>query len=82
MDDVNTAIRKHIRSENVQIVGVAKDTDAITAALTGTGPTPIQYNSPKPQDVLDEDKVSRTLAPALAQGEDVTVVPVGDVFEH
>jgi zinc protease len=81
VDDVNAAIRKHIRSENIQIVGVAKDTDAITAALTGTGATPIQYNSPKPQDVLDEDKIVERW-PLHLRKEDVTVVPVDSVFEN
>ena len=81
VDDVNAAIRKHIRSENIQIVGVAKDTDAITAALTGTGATPIQYNSPKPQDVLDEDKIVERW-PLHLRKEDVTVVPVNAVFEN
>lgn len=81
VNDVNAAIRKHMRSENIQIVGVAKDTDAIAAALTGTAPTPIQYNSPKPQDVLDEDKIVERW-PLQLRKEDITVVPVGDVFEN
>jgi zinc protease len=81
VDDVNAAIRKHIRSENIQIVGVAKDTDAIVSALTGTGATPIQYNSPKPQDVLDEDKIVERW-PLDLRKEDVTVVPVDSVFEN
>jgi len=81
VDDVNAAIRRHIRSENIQIVGVAKDTDAIIAALTGTGATPIQYNSPKPQEVLDEDKIVERW-PLHLHKEDVTVVPVDAVFEN
>ncbi len=81
VNDVNAAIRKHIRSENIQIVGVAKDTDAIIAALTGTAPTPIQYNSPKPQDVLDEDKIVERW-PLHLRKEDITVVPVDAVFQN
>ena len=81
VDDVNAAIRKHIRSENIQIVGVAKDTDALIAALTGTAPTPIQYNSPKPQDVLDEDKIVERW-PLHLRKEDITVVPVDAVFQN
>ena len=81
VDDVNAALRKHIRSENIQIVGVAKDTDAITAALTGTAATPITYNSPKPQEVLDEDKIVERW-PLQLRKEDVTVVPVDAVFEN
>jgi zinc protease len=79
--DVNAAIRRHLRAENIEIVGVAKDTDAIQAALTGSDPTPIHYNSPKPQDVMDEDKIVERW-PLKLRKEDVTVVPVGTVFEN
>ncbi len=81
VDDVNAAIRKHIRAENIQIVGVAKDTAALIAALTGTDTTPIHYNSPKPQDVLDEDKIVESW-PLHLRKEDMTVVPVNSVFEN
>jgi zinc protease len=80
VEDVNRAIRKHLRADNLQIVGVAKDTDTLKAELTGDAPTPMHYNSPKPQDVLDEDKVVEKF-PLHLRPQDVTVVPVGTVFE-
>ena len=79
--DVNAAIRRHMRADNIEIVGVAKDTGAITAALTRNDPTPIHYNAPKPQDVLDEDKIVERW-PLHLRKEDVTVVPVDKVFEN
>jgi zinc protease len=79
--DVNAAIRRHMRAENIEIVGVAKDTDEISAALTSEAPTPVHYNSPKPQDVLDEDKIVERWPLGLRR-EDVTVVPVTTVFEN
>jgi zinc protease len=79
--DVNAAIRRHVRAENLEIVGVAKDTDAIRTALTSDAATPVQYNSPKPQDVLDEDKIVERWPLGLRK-EDVTVVPVDTVFEN
>jgi zinc protease len=81
LQEVNAAIRRHIRSENLEIVGVAKETDAITAALTGNDPSPIQYNTTKPRDVLDEDKIVERW-PLHLRKEDVTVVPVATVFEN
>jgi zinc protease len=81
VDDVNAAIRKHIRTENLEIVGVAKDTDALRTALTMDGPTPVHYNGPKAQDVLDEDKVVERW-PLHLDAENVAVVPVGTVFEN
>jgi zinc protease len=80
-DDVNAAIRKHLRAENLEIVGIAKDTDAIRAALTGDAPTPVTYNAQKPQDVLDEDKTVERW-PLHLRAEDVKVVPVETVFEN
>jgi len=80
VEDVNRAIRKHLRADNLQIVGVAKDTDALKAELTGEAATPMHYNSPKPQDVLDEDKIVEKF-PLHLRPQDVTVVAVGTVFE-
>jgi len=79
--DVNAAIRRHLRADKIEIVGIAKDTDAIRAALTGTDPSPMHYNSPKAQDVLDEDKIVERFPLGLRK-EDVTVVPVNTVFEN
>lgn len=80
-DDVNKAVRRHLRAENLEIVGVAKDAAKLSAALTGQEPTPIHYNSPKPQDILDEDKVIERW-PLHLRAEDVKIVPVGTVFEN
>ncbi len=79
LEDVNRAIRAHMRSTNVQIAGVAKDTAELEKLLKGTAPTPITYNSPKTQDVLDEDKIIEKLS--LNIGE-IHVIPVAQVFEN
>jgi len=81
LEDVNRAIRKHLRSENLQIVGVAKDTAALEAQLTNGEPTPVHYNSAKPQDIVEEDKVVEKW-PLRLKREDVSVVPVDQVFER
>ena len=78
--DVNRAIRIHLRADRLQIVGVAKDTGKLLPELTGDGPTPIHYNSPKPQDVMDEDKTVEKWPLGLT-APDVKVVPVNSVFE-
>jgi zinc protease len=79
--DVNTAIKKHLRTDNLQIVGVAKDTGKLVAELTGDAPTQIAYNSPKPQEVMNEDKIVAGW-PLHLRPEDVKVVPVASVFEN
>ena len=79
--DVNEAIRRHLHADRVQIVGVAKDAERLKAELTGNAPTPIHYNSPKPAEIVDEDKIVERW-PLGLHAEDVSVVPVGSVFEN
>ena len=80
LDDVNRAVKKHLRTDRLQIVAIAKDADALRKALTSAEPTPIVYNSPKPKEVLDEDKLIERL-PLGLRAEDVKIVPVEDIFE-
>jgi hypothetical protein len=49
--------------------------------LTGDAPTPVHYNSPKPADITDEDKIVEKW-PLHLSASDVTVVPVDTVFEN
>ena len=79
--DMNRAIRKYLRADNLQIVGVAKDTDSLKAQLTSADPTPMHYNAPKPQEVLDEDKIVEKW-PLHLTPSDIEVVPVASVFEN
>jgi zinc protease len=81
LTDVNRAIRKYLRADNLQIVGVAKDAEKLKAELTGDAATPIHYNAAKPQDILDEDKIVEKW-PLTLRAIDITVVPVGSVFEN
>jgi len=78
--DVNRAVKKYLHADNVQIIGVAKDAAAIKAAISSAAATPMHYNSPKPQDILDEDKKVEVW-PLGLKPEDVTIVPVTSVFE-
>jgi zinc protease len=79
-DQVNAAIRKHLRTDRMQIVAITEGAEALGKKLVGTGPTPIEYNSPKPKDILDEDKIVERWDIGL-RPEDLTVVPVDRVFE-
>ena len=79
--DVNRAVRKHLRAENLVIVGVGKDVAALRLKLLSGEATPIQYNSPKPQEIMDEDKVVERW-PVGLKAQDVRMVPVDSVFEN
>jgi len=79
-EQVNAAIRKHLRSDRLQIVAVAANAEELKKQIAGAGPSAIQYNSAKPADIVAEDKVVGAWDLGL-RPEDVEIVPVGKVFE-
>ncbi len=81
VEDVNRAVRKYLHADKLQIVGVAKDAQAIKAALSSAAATPTHYNSAKPQEIMDEDKTV-DVWPTGLKPEDTKIVPVGSVFEN
>ena len=81
VEDVNRAVRQHLRPDRLQIAGVAKDAATLKASLTSGAPSPKHYNSEKPREILDEDKIVEAW-PLGLKPEDVTIVPVATVFEQ
>ena len=79
--DVNRAVKQYLRSDNVQIIGVAKDTAAIKTAMTSSAATPIHYNATKPQELMDEDKTVEVWPLAL-KPEDIKITQVNTIFEN
>jgi len=80
VDQVNAAIRKHLRADRIQIVAVSANAEQLKKQLVGSGPAAIEYNSAKPADILAEDKLVEKLDLGL-RPEDVQIVPVADVFQ-
>lgn len=78
--DVNNAIKTHLANKPMQIVFVTKDAESLKNALLSNAASPIKYNSPKSQAILDEDKIIEAYKIAL-KSEDVTITPVEKVFE-
>jgi zinc protease len=64
----------------MRIVLVTKNADAIRDALLKNTPSPITYNSPRPKEVMDEDKVIEAYR-INVKPEDVVSVPVAQVFQ-
>jgi len=79
-EQVNAAIRKHLRVDRLQIVAVSANAQDLKRQIVGAGPSTIEYNSPKPADVLAEDKTVGAFDIGL-RPEDVEIVPVDKVFE-
>ena len=80
VDDVNRAIREHLKTDAMRIVIVTKDAAALRDAIISNKPSPITYLSPKPKEVTDEDKVIEAYQ-IKVRPEDVRLVPVAEVFE-
>jgi len=80
LEDVNRAIREHLRTENMRIVMVTKDAEGLRNAILSGRPSPITYLSPKSKEILAEDKVIEAY-PIKVKPEAVVIVPVEQVFE-
>jgi zinc protease len=79
-DDVNRAIRKHLGGQSLRIVVIAQGCEELKKKFLAGAPSPMQYNSPKPQDLLDEDKVVERWELGL-KAEHIKIIPVNTIFE-
>jgi zinc protease len=77
LSDVNQAIKKHIKADDIEIVLVSKNAALLRRDLMDLKPSPMKYNSEKPQNVLDEDKIIQSYRLNL---DEVRVVPVNSLF--
>ncbi len=81
LEDVNAAIRRHLRADNLKIAIVTGEAESLAAALSTDAPSPLEYDSPKPQLVTDEDGAIATFSLGIAPG-DITIVPVDEIFQR
>ena len=61
-------------------MAISANAESLKKQLLGAGPSPIEYNSPKPDDILAEDKIVMKYDIGL-RPEDVTIVPVAKILE-
>jgi zinc protease len=80
LDDVNRALRTYLKTENMRVVLITKDAAGLRDAIVGNKPSPITYNSPKPQEIMDEDKIISSYKIDV-KPESVVIVPVEMVFK-
>ena len=80
LEDVNRALRQHLKADRMRVVVVTRDAEALSSAILDGKPSPITYNSPKPKEILDEDKLIERYKINVRPG-DVSVTPVEQVFE-
>lgn len=80
LEQVNAAIRKHLQAENIWVVIITADAEAMKAKILSGEPTNITYAGEKPQSLLDEDKIIASF-PLPAKAENITIMKIGEVFE-
>jgi zinc protease len=79
LEDVNRAIQKYLKSDRMRIVLITKEADALRDSIIRNEDSPIAYNSPKPKEITDEDKIIQSYK-INVKPEDVIVIPVAKVF--
>jgi zinc protease len=79
LEQVNAAIRRHLNADNLSIVIVAKDAQALKQKLAADTFSPLTYDGAKARALLDEDRVIGALKLAIPASR-ITVTPIADVF--
>jgi zinc protease len=78
LEQVNEAIRKHLRSTDLDVVVITKDAQGMRKAIQSGAPSKVQYVSNPPQPILDEDKIIGRYKLDVGSLE---VVPADAIFE-
>ena len=78
LEDVNRAIRRHLRSTDLDIVIITKDAKGMNRTLLSGLPSSVHYASKPAQDILDEDKIIGRYKLDIGS---IEIVPVETIFE-
>ena len=79
-EDVQKAIKKHLRKDRLQIVAISDNAEELKKQFLSDVPSPMKYNSPKPGDILEEDKIVSTKKFGW-KPEQITVVPLEEIYK-
>ncbi|MEM9313198.1 MAG: hypothetical protein AAGA95_01110 [Pseudomonadota bacterium] len=78
VEQVNAAIRRHLQTDDIHLVFIAKDAAELAERLVEETPSPLAYNTDQPEELLDEDAIFEKLQLGL---DEVEVISVESVFE-
>ena len=81
LEDVNQAIRRHLSYDSLHIVFIAKDAEDLKARLVSGAPSPMEYSSEKPEEILRED-MEIAVYPLGITANQVRIINVAQVFEN
>lgn len=78
-DEVNAAISRHLSATNVSVVMITRDAAALRDALVSDARSVVTYESEKPKELLEEDKIIGSRKLNVSPGK-VRITPVAEVF--
>ncbi|MCF6435375.1 pitrilysin family protein [Pseudoalteromonas sp. MMG022] len=80
VEDVNRVIRENLQTEHIQYVFVTGDGKDMAQRLAEETPSPMSYNSEKPEQLLQEDKRIASYKLSIPK-QNIEVLEVNSVFE-
>ncbi|HTK81194.1 MAG TPA: pitrilysin family protein [Bacteroidota bacterium] len=82
VEDVNAAIKKYLNPDNIKIAVVVDEGkgQAFLSSMISNAPSPITYQSPVGQSIIDQDKLIQTFPLTINKDKSV-VVNAKDLFE-
>ncbi|MBS1272339.1 MAG: putative zinc protease [Candidatus Marinimicrobia bacterium] len=78
-EEVNAAIKQQLQYKDLKIAMVTNDADSLKSALVNETPSPIEYGTPKDDNVYEADKIIKDY-PLNISADDVEIVPVEKMF--
>jgi zinc protease len=79
-DEVNQLIRVRLRAKNLVIVAISKNAQDLKKLLASDEASPLNYNSPKPEDVTRTDKIIEKWPLAIKE-ENIKIVQASEMFQ-
>lgn len=76
--DVNNIIKAHLQTDDIQFVFITSDAKDLKQRLVNEQSSPMEYNSEKPNDLLEEDSVIQDYPLELDQ---VEIININEVFK-
>jgi zinc protease len=81
LEEVNAAIKKYMKADDMVFAFVAEDAEGLKQALASEARSPIDYGDvEKPAEVLEADQAIEVY-PIRIPAENITIVPVTEMFE-
>ena len=78
---VRAAAARHLTARDLWVAIIAPNARALADAIAANAPSPITYDSPKPEAVMTEDREIAAF-PLSVRPDDVRVIPLDRVFRE